>query len=263
MIRISDLRFSYPDGKEVLKGINLEIKKGTHNFLVGATGSGKSTLIQTINGLKKGKSKHFTVDGVEMNKKNLRLIRERVGLVMQFPENQIFESTVEKEIVFGLKNRRMKVKDNIKKILEEFSFDYEKTRNLSPFSMSGGEMRKVAIASILVLDPEIIILDEPTCGLDPRSSLELMEILETFKSRGKTIIHISHDMKLACEYGDRVIFLRNGVIRCNGTPEEVFLHEEELLEGGIEIPSAIRYKRILSNTSHREEDILRYIEEEM
>lgn len=263
MIRISDLRFSYPEGKEVLKGVNLDIRKGTHNFLIGSTGSGKSTLIQNINGLKKGKYRNFVIDGLEMNKKNLKLIREKVGLVMQFPENQIFESTVEKEIAFGLKNRKMELKNNIEKILEDFSFDYEKVRYLSPFSMSGGEMRKIAIASILVLNPEIIILDEPTCGLDPKSSLELMQILETFKGRGKTIIHISHDMKLACEYGDNLIFLKEGVIKYSGTPEEVFLHEKELLEGGIEIPLAIRYKKFLNISSHKERDLLRCIEEEM
>ncbi len=261
MIKILDLRFTYPNGRKVLKGVNLNIEGGTYNFLIGSTGSGKSTLVSNINGIKKGSFKEFLIDGLSLKKKNLREIRKKIGFVMQSPERQVFESTVEREVSFGLKNRGIEIKDQVKEVLTDLNLNYEEIKDESPFSLSGGELRKVAIASILVLDPEIIILDEPSCGLDPKSTIELMEILIDLKDRGKTIIHITHNMELAYEYGDKLLFLDNGVIRYQGTPSDVFegLREDK---DRVKPPSSIKYMDILGCGYLKEDKLLDYVEKE-
>lgn len=259
-IEIRGLSYRYPSGKAALKGVDLSIKKGEHHFIIGKTGSGKSTLIQMLNGLKSGSSEVFEVCNLKMNKDNLKRIRKKVGMVIQFPENQIFESTIEKEIAFGLKNQNVSYQSKVKEIMDEFKIDYSK-KDDSPFLLSGGQMRKVAIASILVLEPEVIVLDEPTCGLDPVTSRELMEILERYKKMGKTIIHITHDMNLVCEYSDSMSVLKDGRILLEGKPEEVFAQGEKLLLSGIEVPPAYKYNKFLGGRSLKNQDILDLVRE--
>ena len=212
-----------------LKDVCLEIKDNDFVAIVGETGSGKSTLAQTFNALLIPDKGEVDVGNYVINYKNrkgrkLKGLRKHIGLVFQFPEYQLFEETVEKDVAFGVKNFGVKKEEALEKAhqaLAQVGLD-ESYYQRAPFDLSGGEKRKVAIAGILAINPDIIIFDEPTVGFDPQSGKELMQLITDFHKQGKTIIVITHDMDLVNTYAQKVFMLEKGELAFEGTPSELF-----------------------------------------
>ena len=234
-----------PMEQRALYDINFEIKEGQFLSVVGHTGSGKSTLIQHMNGLLKPSSGSITIGEkvIKSDEKNkgLKEVRQHVGLVFQFPEYQLFEETVEKDIMCGPMNygvsedeAHQRARDVIQMVgLNESILEH------SPFNLSGGQMRRVAIAGILAMNPDVLVLDEPTAGLDPQGQYEMMEMFNTLhKQYGKTIVLVTHDMNLVAEYAEEMIVMHRGVMKLKGTPQQVFKEVEVLKECGITLPIA-------------------------
>lgn len=234
-----------PMEQRALYDINFEIKEGQFLSVVGHTGSGKSTLIQHMNGLLKPSSGSITIGEkvIKSDEKNkgLKEVRQHVGLVFQFPEYQLFEETVEKDIMFGPMNygvsedeAHQRARDVIQMVgLNESILEH------SPFNLSGGQMRRVAIAGILAMNPDVLVLDEPTAGLDPQGQHEMMEMFNILhKQYGKTIVLVTHDMNLVAEYAEEMIVMHRGVMKLKGTPQQVFKEVEVLKECGITLPIA-------------------------
>ena len=216
---------------QALSDVSLEIKDNDFLAIVGETGSGKSTLAQMFNALLVPDKGDVLVNDYVINYKNrkskkLRGLRKQVGLVFQFPEYQLFEETVEKDVAFGVKNFGVKGEEAIKRAheaLKQVGLD-ESYFKRAPFDLSGGEKRKVAIAGILAINPDILIFDEPTAGFDPQSSKDLMNLITEFHNNGKTIIIITHDMDLVNTYTKRVVMLERGQVTFDGTPNELFAY---------------------------------------
>lgn len=248
-IKIKNLTHIYNEGmpfeKTALEDINIEIQNGEFVGIIGHTGSGKSTLIQMFNGLLKPTRGDVFVNeqNIYENKVNKKEIRQKVGLVFQYPEYQLFEMTVKDDVAFGPKNLGLseeEVKARVKYALDAVGLDesyYEK----SPFELSGGQKRRVAIAGVLAMKPETLILDEPTAGLDPKGRNELFEQLQKMhKELGLTIILISHSMEDVARYVEKLFVLYKGKIAYQGTPREVFANGKKLEEIGLAMPQ-IRY----------------------
>ncbi|MBE6124485.1 MAG: energy-coupling factor transporter ATPase [Erysipelotrichaceae bacterium] len=235
-----------------LKDVNVTFEDGKFYGVVGHTGSGKSTLVQHINALllpTKGKVK---VNGLEIinNKKSVdfKKIRKTCGLVFQFPEYQLFEETVLKDVMFGPKNFKFSEDDSLrfaKEALQTVGID-ESLFDKSPFDLSGGQKRRVAIAGILAMNPDVIILDEPTAGLDPVGSKEIMDIFKILNEKGKTIILITHDMNVVYEYCNKVVVMSNGEIVYQGSKNELFDDKEKLSSFALKEPDLIRFKSLLA-----------------
>jgi len=225
-----------------LKDVNLEIQNGEIIGLIGHTGSGKSTLIQHFNGLLKPSSGSIKVQGIDIASKgaNLRILRQKVGLVFQYPEHQLFEETVIADVAFGPKNLGLAddyLKDRVEQALAAVGLDYEIVKERSPFELSGGQMRRVAIAGVLAMEPEVLILDEPTAGLDPKSRNELLGYLRLIhRERGITLIIVSHSMEEIAAMVNRIIVMDNGSIHAQGTPREIFSRGDELRSIGLDVP---------------------------
>jgi len=225
-----------------LDGINVEIQDGEFVGLIGHTGSGKSTLIQHLNGLLKPTSGTIEVNGIkiEHKSKQLKELRQKVGLVFQYPEHQLFEDTVYLDIAFGPKNlgcSPSEIEQRVKEAMELVGLDYESIKDRSPFELSGGQRRRVAIAGVLAMKPEILVLDEPTAGLDPRGRDEILgRIAELHKKHNLTTILVSHSMEDIAKLVDRIIVMNKGKIALDGPPEEVFRHAKELNEIGLDVP---------------------------
>lgn len=263
IINIKNLSYNSKKGTPILNNINLEIEKGTHHFIIGKTGSGKSTLIQMLNGLKKGKFQKFEVNNLSIEKKNLKEIRSSIGMVIQFPENQIFESTIEREIAFGIKERKDKkeeIETSVIELMKLLNLDLEK-KDDSPLSLSGGEMRKVALASIFILDSDIIVLDEPSCGLDPKTKKDVLNALDILKGKGKTIVHITHDMELVYDYGDMVTLLKDGKDLLTLPPLEFFQKIGSFEDTGIKPPLSFEIGRRLGIEGKKSWEIVDYFRE--
>lgn len=245
MIRTEDLKHVYMKGspfeKEALKGINLQIKDGEFVGLIGHTGSGKSTLIQHFNSLLKPTSGAIYIDGKNITVKgvNLKELRQKVGLVFQYPEHQLFEETLYKDIAFGPLNMGLTDKQIEKRVYEAIDtvgLD-EKILSVSPFELSGGQKRRAAIAGVLALKPKILILDEPTAGLDPAGRDEILGQISKFhKELNMTIILVSHSMEEVAQFVDRLIVMNNGNIEMDGIPSEIFLMADRLEEIGLSAP---------------------------
>ena len=245
-----------PNEVKAIDGISLEIKEHEFVAFVGETGSGKSTLVQHLNGLLIPSEGTVTVNDITIvnNKrknKKMQALRKQVGLIFQFPEYQLFEETVLKDVAFGPRNFGFKLDEatsKAKEALKLVGLD-ESYYERSPFELSGGERRKVAIAGILAIDPDILILDEPTAGLDYHASNEVMELVKEMHEKGKTIILVTHDMDLVYRYASKVFFIDKGKIEFSGTPLELFKKRyhalelprlfflaTELIKRGIDIP---------------------------
>lgn len=223
-----------------LDDINLSIVEGEYICITGPTGSGKSTLVQHINGLLKPTQGKVLINGEEIIYKghNLQQIRKRVGLLFQFPEDQLFEDTIEKDICFGPKRMGISLEEieiRLKKVMNEVGLPYEQYKDISPMKISGGQKRRVALACILITEPEILILDEPTAGLDPKGKDEILKLIKDLNKSGRTIIMITHDLEDIAEYASRVIIMNRGRIILNGNPEDVLTQEDALIH--IKIPS--------------------------
>lgn len=255
------------DNFEALKDISLSIEKGDFVALVGKTGSGKSTLIQTFNGLlqptkgftkidefivtsdKKLKKKIFKEDDLikKANKKAF-LLRKKVGMVFQFPEYQLFEQTVLKDVMFGPLNFKVApdiAKQRAIKSLNSVNID-ESYFERSPFELSGGEKRRVAIAGVLASDPDILVLDEPTAGLDPNGKIEIMNLVKKIHNEGKTIILVTHDMDVVMNYANKVFVLNDSKLIDETTPVELF-NTNDLSKLSLEIPTFYKVKNLLKN----------------
>lgn len=225
-----------------LKGINLKIPRGSFTGIIGQTGSGKSTLVQHFNGLLAPSAGKITFDGQDIwdGKKPLKDIRRRVGLLFQYPEEQLFEDTVFNDVAFGIKNLKLpqaEVEERIKRALRQVSLDFAAVKERSPFNLSGGEKRRVAMAGVLVMSPELIILDEPTAGLDPRGRREILrQVQELHKREGLTVIIVSHSMEDVAWLAEHLVVLQGGEIIMQGPPAEVFAKEKELRDAGLAVP---------------------------
>lgn len=231
-----------PFESTALENINWTIDDGEFWGLIGHTGSGKSTLIQHLNGLLKPTSGQILLDGADIHRKgaNLKAVRQKVGLVFQYPEHQLFEETVGQDVAFGPKNMGISEKeiaDRVKEALELVGLSYKEIKDKSPFELSGGQMRRVAIAGVLAMKPSILVLDEPTAGLDPRGRDDILqEIVELRKRQNLTVILVSHSMEDVAKLVDKIAVMYKGKIARTGKPREVFRDYKDLIEMGLGIP---------------------------
>ncbi len=245
ILRTENLTFTYGQGtpfeKTAVSDVNIEINKGEVVGVIGHTGSGKSTLMQMLNGLIVPTSGKVFLEGEDIfaNKKNLRKLRFRVGLVFQYPENQLFEETVEKDIAFGPRNMGLPeeaIKERVKKAAE-FTGLKPELLSRSPFELSGGEKRRAAIAGVIAMDPEILILDEPTAGLDPMGKEVLLSQINAYhKSRGNTVLLVSHNMEDIAKIADRVLVMNKSKCEMLLPTKEVFSQGDRLEKMGLKLP---------------------------
>lgn len=244
-IKIENLESIYGEGtvfkKTALKNINLEIKKGEFVGLIGHTGSGKSTLIQHLNSLIKPSKGKIIINGIDINenKKTIKENRKRVGLVFQYPEHQLFETTIYEDVAFGVRKLGLDKKNVDKSVRDALQLlgISEEIFEKSPFEVSGGQKRKVALAGIIAMKPEILVLDEPTAGLDPKSRNEFLVNLKKMQENlNLTVILVSHSMSIVAKYADRLIVMNEGEVIFHDTPSAVFKEEEALIKIGLDIP---------------------------
>lgn len=245
-IKIENLTHIYMPGtpfeKVALNNINLTIDKGDFVAVIGHTGSGKSTLIQHINGLMTPTSGSVMVDDIDINKDkaNLIEIRKKVGIVFQYPEYQLFEETIEKDIAFGPKNLHLseeEIHERVKSSMEMVELNYKKFKDKSPFDLSGGQKRRVAIAGVIAMKPNVLILDEPTAGLDPKGRDEILDQIKKLHDEyNMTIIIVSHSMEDVAKIANTVVVMNNGEIVLKGTPKEVFKQSDLLESIGLGVP---------------------------
>ena len=244
-IKAVDLNYVYGNGtafeQHALFDVNFEIQDGEFVGIIGHTGSGKSTLTQHLNGLVKATSGHIYYNGEDIydEKFSMKKLRSKVGLVFQYPEHQLFETEVLADVCFGPKNlgfTKEEAEEKAKAALRMVGMGEEYDKS-SPFELSGGQKRRVAIAGVLAMDPEVLILDEPTAGLDPRGRDEVLDQVSALqRSRGITVILVSHSMEDVAKYVDRLIVMNQGEVRFDGRPVEVFHHYKELEEIGLAAP---------------------------
>ena len=246
-IEIKHLDHIYMPGSpfetKALDDVTLTIGDGEFVGLIGHTGSGKSTLVQHLNGLMKPDHGSVIVDGMDVSDKNadLREIRRRVGLVFQYPEHQLFEETVRKDVSFGPRNlgcSEQEIEERVVKACHQVGLSDEKL-DMSPFDLSGGNKRRVAIAGVLAMRPRVLVLDEPTAGLDPRGRNELLELIRGLhEEEGNTIVMVSHSMDDISALAQRIIVMNEGRVAMDGTPREVFAHPQELVDMHLGVPAA-------------------------
>ena len=228
-----------------LTDVSFAVEKGEFIGVIGHTGSGKSTLMQHLNGLLKPTSGSILLDGEDIwaNKKLTRQARFRVGLVFQYPEYQLFEETVYKDIAFGPKNMKLSNGEVDRRVREAAAMVglTEQQLEVSPFDLSGGQKRRVAIAGVIAMEPEVLILDEPTAGLDPSGREDILAHIDNYrKTRNATIMMVSHSMSDVAKMADRLLVMSDARLAMDGTPDEVFSHAQQLLDMGLDIPEVTR-----------------------
>ncbi len=249
-IEVSHLTHTYSEGSALrtvaLDDVSFRIEDGEFVGIIGHTGSGKSTLVQHLNGLLKPSSGQVFIDGEDLNGEhvNRRALRQRIGLVFQYPEYQLFEETVAKDIAFGPKNQGLtadEIRERVRYAMDCVHLDYDKYAERSPFELSGGQMRRVAIAGVLAMRPSVLILDEPTAGLDPRGRDKILTMLEELHAREHvTILMVSHSMDDMARLATRLIVMSEGKIVAEGTPREIFAREDMMTSIGLDVPDAAR-----------------------
>ena len=249
ILEVRNLSHTYSKGTPfehvALQDISFAVEPGEFIGLIGHTGSGKSTLMQHLNGLLKPTSGSVMLCGKDIwsDKKFTRQSRFRVGLVFQYPEYQLFEETVYKDIAFGPKNMGLKAEEIDRRVREAAGFVglTEQQLEVSPFDLSGGQKRRVAIAGVIAMEPEVLILDEPTAGLDPEGREEILSNIEAYrKAKNATIMMVSHSMNDVARLTDRLLVLNRGQLAMEGTPAQVFSHAQQLLDMGLDIPEVTR-----------------------
>lgn len=264
-IACEDVTYTYLRGTPLetaaLRGIDLEVRTGELLAIIGPTGSGKSTLVQHFNGLLRPTSGTIRVDGEDLwaPKTDRRRARQRVGLVFQLPEAQLFEETVRRDVAFGPRNLALPddvVAGRVEEALKQVGLDPARFGDRSPFGLSGGEMRRVAIAGVLAMRPDVLVLDEPTAGLDPQGREELLARFEGLHDRGLTIVLISHDMDVVTRLAGRIVVLHQGRILLQGSPREIFAREADLQGVGFSLPQAARLARLLRERGLPLDDVL-------
>lgn len=254
-IKIENLTHVYmpksPFEKKALDNINLVIEDGEFLALIGHTGSGKSTLIQHLNGLLEPSNGRILVDDVDITNKEVNLsdIRKKIGLVFQYPEYQLFEETIEKDIAFGPTNLGLneeEVCNRVKKAMEMVGLDYDKYKDVSPFDLSGGQKRRVAIAGVIAMEPKVLILDEPTAGLDPKGRDDILEQIKILHKKYKmTIVLVSHSMEDVGKLAERIVVMNKGKIELLGKPADIFKKVEALEQIGLAVPQVTYLMRAL------------------
>ena len=254
-IKVEHLTHIYNKGltyeTKALDDVSFEIEEGAFAGIIGHTGSGKSTLIQHFNGILKPESGKIWVNGTDITEKGIKMteIRKRVGLVFQYPEYQLFEETVAKDIAFGPMKMGLteeEIDRRVRDAMELVSLEYDVYAGRSPFELSGGQKRRVAIAGVLAMKPSVLILDEPTAGLDPQAHREILDMLEKLHELdGCTVILVSHNMEDMAENADRIIVMERGKVVLQGTPREVYGQRELLENIGLETPAAMQFTKLL------------------
>lgn len=252
-IVVKNLSFTYspnsPYEKKALKNINLTINEGDFLGIIGHTGSGKSTFIQHINGLIKVQEGEIEVFDIKLTnakkpKPDLRALRNNVGMVFQYPEYQLFEDTVYKDVAFGPKNQGLseeEIAKNVEEAIKLVGLDYEAIKDRAPFELSGGQKRRVAIAGIIAMKPKVLILDEPTAGLDPYGKEQILSLIAHLKEKcSSTIIVISHDIDEITRFATRLIVFNDASVAFDIPMNELFKHREELIKIGLDIPLAVQ-----------------------
>lgn len=246
-----NLNFVYnpksPFEKHALKDINLTVNKGEFVAIVGHTGSGKTTFVQHLNALVRHQSGQLVVAGLNLADKKLDLkkLRGSVGMVFQYPEYQLFADTVLDDVAFGPKNFGVAKDDAIelaKNAIQTVGLDFDTIKSKSPFDLSGGEKRRVALAGVLAMKPQILVLDEPTAGLDPQGKQEILSLVKSLnKQKGITVVMVSHDMNEVYENADRVVVFRDGTVCYDMPPRQLFKMEEEIVSMNLEIPQMAQF----------------------
>ena len=245
ILEVRNLRHTYsigtPFAHKALDNVSFAVERGEFIGVIGHTGSGKSTLMQHLNGLLKPETGEILLDGVDIwsDKKVTRLSRFRVGLVFQYPEYQLFEETVYKDIAFGPKNMGLKSAEIDRRVREAAKLVglSDEQLEVSPFDLSGGQKRRVAIAGVIAMEPEVLVLDEPTAGLDPEGREEVLSNIEAYRrSKNATIMMVSHSMNDVARLADRLLVMNDATLAMDGTPEQVFTRAQELVDMGLDIP---------------------------
>ena len=245
ILQVKDLSYIYSIGTpfehKALDQVSFSLNRGEFVGIIGHTGSGKSTLMQQLNGLLKPTSGQVILDGQDIwsDKKLTRQARFRVGLVFQYPEYQLFEETVYKDIAFGPTNMGLSAEEVDRRVREAASFVgiTEKQLTVSPFDLSGGQKRRVAIAGVIAMEPEVLILDEPTAGLDPVGRAGILENIESYRrAKNATVLMVSHSMEEVARLTDRLLVMNGSKLAMDAAPAEVFTHAEELVQMGLSIP---------------------------
>ena len=269
-----------PDEQLALDNINFDIYDGEIVGIIGHTGSGKSTMLQHLNGLLKPHSGSIIIGDTDITKPGVLMkdIRKRVGLVFQYPEYQLFEETVAKDVAFGPKNLGLseaEVEDRVKEAIALVGLDYEKIKDRSPFELSGGQKRRVAIAGVLAMKPQVLVLDEPPAGLDPGAHKEILDMIrEVHRAQNNIIIFVSHNMGDVADLSDKVMVMNDGRLMMVGTPEDVFGQKERLAEIGLSVPpvtelmhelkdAGIPVKENVLNLKDAEAEIYQYLQRKL
>ena len=256
ILRLSNISYVYSKGtpfeKRALDNVNISFEKGKITGLIGHTGSGKSTLVNLLNGLNKPTSGNVFLDGSDIweNPKEIAKIRFRVGLVMQYPEYQLFDETVRADIGFGPRNQGLSEEEIDKRVKSAAKFVgiNENIMDKSPFELSGGQKRRVAIAGIIAMNPDILVLDEPAAGLDPRGRREILDGLREYvRESGTTLILVSHSMEDMAYYCDNVVVMNDGVVYRQGSVDKIFAMPDDLIAVGLDIPMVSRIANELKN----------------
>ena len=250
-IKLEHVSYVYMPGtpyeKEALQDVSLEIHKGEFVAVIGHTGSGKSTLVQNLNGLLHPTQGTASLDGIDLSgkTKEAKQARGRIGMVFQYPEHQLFAETVYEDVAFGPRNLGLvqdEVETRVREAMKFVGLDFDTYASRSPFSLSGGQMRRAAIAGVVAMNPDYLILDEPSAGLDPGSRNNLFaEIMALYKKRGIGVIMVTHSMEETAKYAKRMLVISKGKIILDGKPAEIFLKEKEcLLNAGMDIPEVYK-----------------------
>ncbi|MBO5404138.1 MAG: energy-coupling factor transporter ATPase [Phascolarctobacterium sp.] len=255
-INLTNVFYTYMTGtpfeRQALNDVSVSIEKGEILAIIGHTGSGKSTLVQHLNGLLKPSSGKVTIDNIDISGRGgeAKKARQQVGMVFQYPEHQIFAETVYEDIAFGPRNRGFSAEEVDKQVHEAMAFvgmDFDTFAKRSPFQLSGGQMRRVAIAGVVAMNPDYLVLDEPSAGLDPRSrNAVFKEILALHKERGIAIVLVTHSMEEAAKYANRMLVINKGKILFDGKPAEIFSqHKDELVAVGMDEPQVYKLSALL------------------
>jgi energy-coupling factor transport system ATP-binding protein len=271
IIELKDVDYIYNPGtpfeKKALDKINLQVEEGEFIGLIGHTGSGKSTLVQHLNGLMKPTAGKIIIDGQDLSSKETKMksVRQKVGLVFQYPEHQLFEETIYKDIAFGPKNLGLseeEVDKRVRDAMELVGLDFEELKERSPFELSGGQKRRVAIAGVIAMKPKVLILDEPTAGLDPKGRDDILdEIRKIYDKENITIILVSHSMEDIARLVNRIFVMHRGKVALDGPTREVFSKTDELEEMGLGIPQITKFMKAFKGKGNDVKDDILTIEE--
>lgn len=254
LLKLENICHTYQAGSpfqaRAIEDVNLEVYEGEFLALIGHTGSGKSTLAQHLNGLLKPTSGRVLLNGQDIHEKGFdkKEVRRNIGLVFQYPEHQLFDETVEKDVGFGPRNLGLsaeEVKERVQEALEKVGMRYEDVAQKSPFELSGGQMRRVALAGVIAMRPKVLVLDEPIAGLDPLGREELMGMIKKLHEDGTTVVMVSHSMDDVARYATRAAVMDHGKLVMTGTPEEIFRQADRLTAMGLDVPQVCRLGAML------------------